>query len=65
LSPRWFDTPGTERLAQVTAPHFTAGLVIRDGYVVRAAPILAWAVTKRWLPVYDYFVRKRYLVRML
>lgn len=32
----------TETLVQVRAPHFTAGLVLRDGKVYHAAPILKW-----------------------
>ena len=47
-----------ESLWRITAPHFCAGLVVRDGKVVRAAPILAWAVGKEWLVVKRYMVRK-------
>ena len=38
-----------ETLAYVEAPHFTAGMVIQAGEVVRAAPILKWTVGRRWL----------------
>jgi hypothetical protein len=45
-------------LVQVTAPHFCAGLVLVDGVVTEAAPILKWAIGKRreWLS--DYFRQK-------
>lgn len=33
-------------LAQVTAPHLCAGIVLRDDVVVEAAPILRWMVGK-------------------
>ena len=33
-----------ELLVRVLAPHFCAGLVMRDGRCVEAAPILRWAV---------------------
>jgi hypothetical protein len=36
----------TEILAQVRAPHFTAGIVLWDGRVVEAAPIVGFM--KRW-----------------
>lgn len=47
-----------ERLVQVSAPHFTAGLVVREGRVVRAAPILRWAEGRAWAEVAAYFRRK-------
>jgi hypothetical protein len=36
---------------QVTAPHFCAGILIRDGYCYQAAPILKWCIghPARWL----------------
>jgi hypothetical protein len=37
-----------ERLVRVEAPHFVAGLVFQRGKCVEAAPILRWAVGKRW-----------------
>lgn len=64
--PLWPAAPAfaAERLAYVQAPHFTAGVVIRGDRVTEAAPILAWAVGKCWLSVFDYFVRKGYKVRV-
>ena len=35
---------GMEQLLQVTAPHFTAGLVIKNGWVIETAPILAYMI---------------------
>ena len=47
-------------LWRVTAPHYTAGLVVRrsDSVVVEAAPILSWAHGKRWKEVRSYLVSK-------
>jgi hypothetical protein len=38
-------------LVQVRSPHFTAGMVVTDGVVTEAAPILKWAIGKprHWL----------------
>lgn len=33
-----------EKLVRVVAPHFVAGVVIRDQHAIRAAPILHWTV---------------------
>lgn len=33
-------------LIRITAPHFVAGLVAQDGYVIEAAPIIKYMV--RW-----------------
>lgn len=42
-------------VVQVSAPHFTAGLVVGpDGIVSDAAPILAWAKGKLLLDVQAY-----------
>ena len=48
----------TEKLIRITAPHFVAGLVIRDAYATEAAPILRWAIGKHedWLR--EWFKRK-------
>lgn len=45
-------------LVAVSAPHFYAGIVLKDGVVIEAAPILKWTVGKRreWLG--GYFIRK-------
>lgn len=48
----------TERLIQVTAPHFCAGIVIKDGQCVVAAPILKWAIGKDSDYLSRYFRRK-------
>lgn len=42
-------------LVAVNAPHFYAGIVLTDGIVTEAAPILRWTIGKRreWLS--DYF----------
>lgn len=45
-------------LVRVEAPHFVAGLIIKDDVCTFAAPILAWAVgrDRAWLRA--YFARK-------
>lgn len=45
-------------LYQVTSGHYCAGLVVVDGRVVHAAPILAWSVRKDWEGVREYLSRK-------
>lgn len=51
-----------EILLVVDAPHFYAGLILRNGRCVRAAPILQWAVGKSAIELAEYFVRKRWRV---
>jgi hypothetical protein len=45
-------------LVAVDAPHFYAGIVLTDGVVTDAAPILRWTMGKRreWLS--NYFRQK-------
>lgn len=46
-------------LVRVVAPHFVAGLVLDHvGTVVRAAPILGWAMRKPWCELRSYFLRR-------
>jgi hypothetical protein len=42
---------GSAMLVAVDAPHFYAGIVLQDGVVVEAVPILKWTVGKKrkWL----------------
>lgn len=49
-------------LAQITAPHFCAGIILRDDYVVDAAPILRWMVGKSRDYVRSYCARKNWTV---
>lgn len=44
-----------EWLYQIHAPHFCAGVVVRDGRVTAAAPIVRWAIGKNWRWCRDYF----------
>lgn len=44
-------------LWRIEAPHFVAGLVVEDGRVVEAAPILGWANGKEWREVRAYCKR--------
>ena len=45
-------------LVRVVAPHFVAGLVLREGFVVEAAPILKWAIGRNRAYLSPYFERK-------
>jgi hypothetical protein len=49
---------GSAMLVAVDAPHFYAGIVLQDGVVVEAVPILKWTVGKqrKWLS--NYFQSK-------
>ena len=38
----------TEILAQVNAPHFNAGIVLWDGKVIEAAPIIGYMKKQKW-----------------
>lgn len=38
----------TEVLAQIKAPHFTAGIVLWDDIVVEAAPIVGFMKKGKW-----------------
>lgn len=46
----------------VRAPHYCATLVTRDGVCREAAPILRWAIGKRWSYLSSYFARKGFEV---
>ena len=45
-------------LVQVTAPHFCAGIILKDGIVTEAAPILRWAIGWRRARLSEYFREK-------
>lgn len=55
----------TTELVRVKAPHFTAGLVLRDGKCVLAAPILAWCIGKYRLVLRLDFARLGYEARIV
>ena len=38
----------TEILASISAPHFTAGVVLWDGKVIEAAPIIGYMKKQKW-----------------
>jgi len=52
-----------ERLYQITAPHYCAGIIIRGGRVIEAAPILRWTLEKSQTYILGYFDAKRYGVK--
>lgn len=49
---------GSEILVRVTAPHFCASVILMRGAVVRAAPILRWALGWESAPLSAYFKKK-------
>jgi hypothetical protein len=49
-----------ESLYQVDAPHMCAGLIVADGKVIEAAPIVSWAVGKHINYFLDWCKRKNY-----
>jgi len=51
-----------DQLIRITAPHYVAGLEIRNGYVVNWPPILRWTAGKSWPTVESYFIRKQYKI---
>lgn len=52
-------------LVQITAPHYCAGLVVQKGWVTEAAPILHWAIGRRWERVRAYFEKKGFRIEEL
>lgn len=55
--------PTQAYVARVVAPHFVAGIVIDQGEVVYAAPILKWMVGMRGREVATHCARKSWEVR--
>ena len=51
-----------ERMIRIDAPHFVAGVLIEDGKVTKAAPILAWMIGKPEGYVEFYCRRKGWLL---
>jgi hypothetical protein len=49
-------------LAQITAPHLCAGIILRNDVVVDAAPILRWMIGKSRDFVRSYCARKGWSV---
>ena len=56
-----------EILAQIRAPHFTAGIVLWDDQVVEAAPIVGYMKKGRWTRdvVRDYCKRKGWEISVI
>jgi len=51
-----------ENLFQITAPYFCAGIVVINGNVIAAAPILNWAIGKSTNDLFCYFQQKRWKI---
>ncbi len=50
------------RIVRVEARHFVAGLIVHEGVCVSAAPILKWAVGRRWAWLEGYLRGRGYSV---
>ena len=59
--------PVIEILAQIKAPHFTAGIVLWDDEVVEAAPIVGYMKKGKWTRavVRDYVARKGWTISVI
>ena len=49
-----------ELMVRVEGPGFVAGLILRDGLCVRAAPYMRWMVGKHMTYIIHYCYRKRF-----
>ena len=50
-----------ELLILVEAPRFCAGIVVRDGFCIDAAPILRWAIGYSERDLLAVFKRRRWI----
>jgi len=50
-------------LVSIDAPNFCSGVIVRDGRVVEAAPIVRWTIGKRYEWLADYCRRHGWKVR--
>jgi hypothetical protein len=57
----------SEILAQITAPHFCAGIVLREDVVIDAAPIVHYMAEQSWTrqSVRDYCAKKRWSIKIV
>ena len=53
----------TYKLIQITAPHFCAGAVIKNGKVVITAPIIKWMIGKNKEFITNYCKKKKWKIR--
>lgn len=44
----------TETLIQIDTGYACAGIIVRDGRVVEAAPIFRWMLGKKWFDVVNW-----------
>jgi hypothetical protein len=52
-------------LYRISAPHYVAGLIVQNGIVKEAAPILGWCCFKEWSFCEKYFKKKNYTIEQL
>jgi hypothetical protein len=53
------------QLYQVSAPHFCAGIIVADGFILKAAPILSWAHDRSFSSFQEYCVKKGWRVVLI
>lgn len=53
------------QLVHVEARHFVAGLIVHEGVCVATAPILGWALGKRWQWLEHQLRQRGYAVTLL
>jgi hypothetical protein len=53
------------QLYQVTAPHFCAGIIVADGFIIKAAPILLWTRGRPFSSFADYCAKKSWRVFLI
>jgi hypothetical protein len=46
-------------LIRITMKHFCAGLIVKNGKVIKAAPILRWTIGRNITTVKMYYVEKK------
>lgn len=51
-----------ENIYQIYANYFTAGIIVKNNYVVKSAPILKWTVGKRIAYIKDYCFKKKWKI---
>lgn len=65
MTSRRLSSPGSELLAQISAPHFVAGIVLVGDVVTEAAPIVRWLKGKSRDEVRAICARKTWAIRVV
>lgn len=54
--------PPSVQKFEVETPHYIARLVIVDGFVSKAAPILEWTIGRKWAELLPWFQERKFKV---